>query len=235
MSLYVYLYSKADGLIQQALVNPSDDVAIERYRTRAEILTSENNENPAYAGTGEGPFPGVAQIQDAVTGELRAMTDLEKSQTDPPLLVKTAMQKFDAAGRLISKTRAEMIADGTLSVTALRAEKKLAVDALRATTIEGKGVTYNGVVFDTDARSREIISGLTAHVGGGGVLPQGFVFRARDNTDVVFTANDVKALAAAVIAMVNAVYSASWTIKAQIDALTTGAAIDGFDINQGWP
>jgi len=93
------------------------------------------------------------------------------------------------------------------------------------------GVTYGVNVYDSDAVSRENITGLQAAISNGYTLPDNFTWRTADNTDVSFSQTDINALSYIMLDHVNDQYVISWGLKDNIDAATTAAAVNAIT----WP
>jgi hypothetical protein len=111
-----------------------------------------------------------------------------------------------------------------------KAEKIAAIEEAREASIGG-GVTYNGAVFDSDARTREILLGYLAYLGLGNELPAGFKFRDRDNVDHDFTAADLQALSGAMVLLGTQAYYWSWVKKAAVRAAITVEELDAVDLS----
>lgn len=112
--------------------------------------------------------------------------------------------------------------DPAYSGASLKAAKKLEINTLRETALNG-GIEFSGNDYDSDQRSRDNLSGIVAHLAGGGSLPSGspaFSWRTADNQNVVMDANTVKNLGAVMIDHVNTQYNISWDLKAQVDAIS---------------
>lgn len=102
------------------------------------------------------------------------------------------------------------------------------------------GITWaapDGTVhrIQSDAVSRDNLTGTAAGIAAGLPLPTDFRWRTSDNIDVALDAAGLLSLAGAMLLHVNACWQASWTKKAEIDALTDPADIAGYDATAGWP
>jgi hypothetical protein len=102
----------------------------------------------------------------------------------------------------------------------------------------GTGISYNVTwsnTYDTDQISVQNIIATATAIANGIPLPSGFVWRDGNNINVPYTAAQFIALSATIFSFVNSCYVASWVLKAEIQALTTVAQVQAFDITQGWP
>lgn len=95
------------------------------------------------------------------------------------------------------------------------------------------GVTFNGVVFQSDAEARENINGLVTNINAGMPLPPGFTFRALDNSDIPMDEATVKAFGATMLAHKHGQLLKSWALKAAVDEATTAEEIIGTYDEQG--
>lgn len=97
---------------------------------------------------------------------------------------------------------------------------KRTADAERDTKIYG-GVTYNGRVFDSDPRSIANLTATIAAVAAGAfTLPTPFYWRSADNENVDMSFDDLKGLAAAMIAHGYQAYLEAWAVKDQLEVST---------------
>lgn len=79
--------------------------------------------------------------------------------------------------------------------------------------------------FQADDRSQTLIMGaIVGYDSGATQAPS--VWRSSSNVNVNVSIDDIKALAAAIIARTNLAYVKSWALKAQVDAATTIADVD---------
>lgn len=115
--------------------------------------------------------------------------------------------------------------------------KKEEVNKLREQILKynPNSIQYNGNFFSNDSITRNNISESLNLLNAGVTIPEGFVFRTKDNINIPFNADDIKNLAALSLFYKNACYQHSWELKNQIDQLTTVEEIEAFDINVGWP
>lgn len=120
----------------------------------------------------------------------------------------------------------------------LRAIKKEEVEDKRDEALAG-GIGWaapDGAVhrIQSDAASRDNLTGVAAGIAAGLPLPAGFSWRTADNIDVQLDQAGLLSLAGSMMAHVNACWRVSWAKKAAIDALPDPAAIAGYDATAGW-
>ena len=109
------------------------------------------------------------------------------------------------------------------------------INALREQKIEG-GVSFKGNRFDSGDRSRFSLAAVAARVAlADAALPDDFAWRSSDNQNIPMTKEDVIAFHTAITDWVCANYKHSWDQKAAIQALTRIEAVEGYDIQKGWP
>lgn len=124
-------------------------------------------------------------------------------------------------------------------VDELQAIKKAEIAIKRDEVLSG-GITWTAPDgmdqrIQSDATSRDNLTGTATGIAAGLPLPAGFSWRTADNIDVALDAAGLLSLAGAMLAHVNACWQTSWTKKAEIDALTDPAEIAGYDATAGWP
>lgn len=124
-------------------------------------------------------------------------------------------------------------------VDELRAIKKAEITIKRDQALSG-GITWtapDGAAhrIQSDATSRDNLTGTATGIAAGLPLPAGFSWRTADNIDVALDAAGLLSLAGAMLVHVNACWQVSWTKKAEIDALTDPADIAGYNATAGWP
>lgn len=90
-------------------------------------------------------------------------------------------------------------------------------------------------VLQTDEGSQKLLIGALAATNASHPLPAGFSWRMRDNTDVALNPAEMKSVSGAVFDHVNAAHGAALIHKATIEALTTWAELDAYDLEAGWP
>jgi len=100
-----------------------------------------------------------------------------------------------------------------------------------------RGLWYLGYLWNTDERSRQNITGVTAGIAAGIPLPADFTWRDMNNNNVPFTLQNTVTLAGLTMQYVNLVYNASWEMKNEVDALTSLEDIDAFVVPEHplWP
>ena len=98
------------------------------------------------------------------------------------------------------------------------------------------GIWYMGHFWGSDPTSRANITGAVAAAVAGIPLPSGFTWRDNNNNNVSFTLTNLVTLGGYLLAFVNEVYNASWTMKSTVDALTSLDDVDAFIVPlQSWP
>lgn len=114
---------------------------------------------------------------------------------------------------------------------------RLVNDKRAQITQAGVAVTVrgNGHILQTDNGSQQMLVGAMAAAAANHTFPSGFSWRMRDNTDVDLNPAEMKAMAGTVFDHVNAAHAASRIHKAAIEALTTWAELDAYDLDAGWP
>lgn len=120
------------------------------------------------------------------------------------------------------------------AINALVSDKHESID-LERDKRRADGVTYNGVLFDSDVVSTANISSWATAVAANIPVPAGFTWRSKDNQDIPFIAQDILELAAVSLARGTACYMRAWQLKAEVSAMTDYQQIINFDITTGWP
>lgn len=118
-------------------------------------------------------------------------------------------------------------------IETLKEEKYNALNARRDQAI-ASSFTYNQVVFDSDANSLRDITSMAANVALGIPLPEGFSWRAADNSDIVMSDEDVRSFAVAARDHVYGKHLVCRQHKAAIEALTSASEVAAYDIETGW-
>lgn len=129
---------------------------------------------------------------------------------------------WDAASR-------RWVASSTLA--ARRAQVFDQVNSIRTARLAA-GCTFAGHRYDSDPQSVANVTATVAAVAAGIALPAGFTWRTADNVDVPMTASDLVQLGGALLAYGDAVYRASWALKA---AVAASDAPETIDLTVGWP
>lgn len=109
-----------------------------------------------------------------------------------------------------------------------------AVDQERDRRLDA-GIWAFGRKWDSDARSRQNLTGIVAAIAVGFQVPQGFAWRDFSNIDVPVTTPMLVGLGTMLLAYVSQVFAYSWGLKGQIRSSTSLAEIDAVDIEAGWP
>jgi hypothetical protein len=137
-------------------------------------------------------------------------------------------ETYDGQGNLLAVVDDRILGD-------VKVDKWNQINAYRE-VILNRGLWYLGYLWNTDERSRQNITGVTAGLGAGIGLPANFTWRDMNNNNVPFTQQQTVMLAGLTMAYVNMVYNASWTMKNEVDSMTTLAEIDAYLIPvQAWP
>jgi len=93
-------------------------------------------------------------------------------------------------------------------------------------------VQYMGREFAADAHSMMRLNMAITLIAAGAPLPEGFVWRAADNTAVAMTAEELRGLLLAMFRHHDAVFRRSWAMKREIEA---SDAPETINIEEGWP
>jgi hypothetical protein len=96
------------------------------------------------------------------------------------------------------------------------------------------GWIYNGVWYDSDARSVQNMAGTQTMINSGFTLPAGFVWRASDNSDHAFDNAGFLAFFIAAAQWREAAFKVSWIHKANIKSLTTSKDVADYDFKSYW-
>ena len=115
------------------------------------------------------------------------------------------------------------------TLTGARAAQKATIDAAYLDAIQ-QSVTFKtaaGVTqtFQADTGSQTILSQATQGYQIAGAVPADFFWKAADNSLVAFTLADLEGLYLAMLAQGWSAFQKRATLKAQIDAATTVAAV----------
>jgi hypothetical protein len=105
------------------------------------------------------------------------------------------------------------------------------VNAMRDERVSGP-ILHNGVLYDADPASRARLTGMIAICGNIPELPQGFVWRSYDNSDIPVDKAGLVGLSLGFMAFDYACFQASWALKAQILASDNPESVD---LTAGWP
>jgi len=95
-------------------------------------------------------------------------------------------------------------------------------------------ITYNDSQFDADAVAQRNVSAWMTNIGAGQNPPTGFTWRGYDNVDHPADADFIVGLGNLITLRGSYLYQRSWIKKAEVDALTTAAAVKAYDVTTGW-
>jgi hypothetical protein len=112
---------------------------------------------------------------------------------------------------------------------AAQSAQNAVIDAAYGATIQAN-VTFKtaaGVTetFQADAASQTLVAQVTQGYQIAGATPSGFYWKAADNTQVAFTLADLQGLYTTILAQGWAAFQKRTTLKAEITAATTVAAV----------
>lgn len=107
---------------------------------------------------------------------------------------------------------------------AMKDAARARINAARDAAI-ASGVTFGGVLYDSDPASREALTATLTVLQPGGVVPPGFTWRAADNTDHALSLAELQGLAAAMLNHGYAQHLQARQRKAQIEAAQSAAEI----------
>lgn len=129
------------------------------------------------------------------------------------------------------------------TVTATRTVQDVDLDVARRTAkglvkvkrdiAMNAGIVWNSHIVQTDEDSRREMTGAVVAMNEAGLTEQ--AWRMMDNSLVILSDVDFKAMALAVRAHVNNCYVNQAQIEAQINACTTIVEVKSVDIETGWP
>lgn len=102
-------------------------------------------------------------------------------------------------------------------------------------TLIDDGMNWQGNVIQVDANSQRFMLTIMLAYQLGQVNPSRGKWHVKSNIDVPMTDDQVKAMILAAQTYVSALMDACWAHQANIKAFTTLAAIEAYDITQGWP
>lgn len=101
----------------------------------------------------------------------------------------------------------------------LKQQKNEYINQCRLEAIEG-GFEYDGFFWDSDEISRQNLSGIVTSIAAGLPLPEGFIYRTKQNQNVAYNAQQMVALGATMLGHVNAQYAKSFALKQQLNELS---------------
>jgi hypothetical protein len=102
----------------------------------------------------------------------------------------------------------------------------------RRERVLARGVPYMGHEFAADTRSALHLNNAVTLLAAGLQLPDGFAWRATDNTLVPMTPQELRGLLLEIFRFADRVHRRAWAIKAQIEA---SDAPETIDIERDWP
>lgn len=105
-----------------------------------------------------------------------------------------------------------------------KAGARTRINAARDAAISA-GVTFGGVAYDSDAESRAALNAALTVFGPAGAVPEGFTWRAADNTDHALTLEQLHGLAAAMLEHGYAQHVKARALKDAIEAAATLAEV----------
>jgi len=99
------------------------------------------------------------------------------------------------------------------------------------------GVVYKGHLFDSDARARENIMGMSNAITVGVQLPADFTWRSHNNEDVPMTAPELIDFGIRMMMFVSKNYGVSWYHKDTLTNLGSTNQLDyiNYNFTVGWP
>jgi hypothetical protein len=118
--------------------------------------------------------------------------------------------------------------------TSLVAAQAILIDAvnIQANLLIYGGFTYNGTKYSTDSRMLQVLSLMDQYNTGFG---QSITWWDIDSNPIKFSSSSFKPLLQAISGFVYNVMSNAQTLIAEINALTTVAQVQAFNITKGWP
>jgi hypothetical protein len=117
-----------------------------------------------------------------------------------------------------------------LALDVIRAQMSARVTEIRDELMNA-GVQFQGNVFDSDSRSIQNLTAVTAGIAAGMSIPS-LSWRTQNNVTVVLTAGELVSLAATMLVRMQEIYSHSWVLKNEIAESQTPHTIN---LNEGWP
>jgi len=109
-------------------------------------------------------------------------------------------------------------ADGQLSATPITvADQRADIDRQLQVAISAD-MEFGGHWWQADERSRSLLASTATYVAAGGVLPEGFAWRDRDNVNVPMSSGMVLALHRAIVERNYAAHAAAFAAKDSLEA-----------------
>lgn len=117
----------------------------------------------------------------------------------------------------------------------VRAQLLVSLRMQRDALLEG-GFTWDGSIFDSDAAiSQPRLLGLFTTSIAGGIPPEGYPWRLKDNTWRVLSAADAQAVWGAFQTRMAGLFGAFAVHEAAVVAETDVAVLRAYDVEAGWP
>lgn len=85
---------------------------------------------------------------------------------------------------------------------------------------------FEGVIYDSDSKSRENLNGAFVSQGAGWVIPEGFVWMSSNNTPIPFDIEKLKRFVVAMTNFVSETYAKSFVMKMTIKTMAENGASD---------
>jgi hypothetical protein len=107
---------------------------------------------------------------------------------------------------------------GQLSATPIAlADQRAEIDRQLQTAVSAD-IEFGGHWWQADERSRSLLASTATYVAAGGVLPEGFAWRDRDNVNVPMSSGMVLALHRAIVERNYAAHAAAFAAKDALEA-----------------
>ena len=126
------------------------------------------------------------------------------------------------SGRPTLKTLAQI--DPKKALIEAKDYQKSLITMWRDNALAG-GVEYEGEIYQAEANSYNMLSGVIAAIAAGLFLPDGFVWRTIDNKNITMTADTLKALGQIMFEYVEQCHHKAWTLKDAVNQATTIDAV----------
>lgn len=114
------------------------------------------------------------------------------------------------------------------NLTEIKDAKKQEINEWRDIALV-KPVVYNSNVFDADERSQNNVNSVLTSIQAGVTVADPIDWRTTDNITVQLTHVQLAELGGLMLSRVQAAYSHSWDLKAQVDAAVDEAAVDAIE------
>ena len=154
--------------------------------------------------------------EDAVKISEKRHRELMDGQAEGKIIVP------DKKGRPVLKTMEQLFPEKALA-DAKACQKELIIqwrdEALAA------GVEYEGGIYQADANSYNMLSGVLAATAAGIPLPKGFVWRTIDNENITMATDSLRELGQAMLEHIQKCHHKAWSLKAAVDQATSIDAV----------